>query len=175
MTQDDAGGTEAGPQEPHSAEEETSTDESSVVDEISEPVIDEAAEAPTESSYVYDDGVEDMPFFPFYGDARDPEPKYDEELDLYMEEGPYLTQWDPVRRGYVRKLRIHNGDVVQTFYMETLSLNPPIFEIPNYLSDDERAFIKQYVHTTPLATSAMLTISVGKGFVRGCSRATRGI
>lgn len=144
MTQDDeSGGEAASSQDTNAATEDISGDESSEQDQESEPVIEYSPEAHADTTSDYDDGVEDMPFLLYHGDTRDPEPTFDEELDLYMAEGPYLTQWDPVRRGYVRKLRIHNGDVVQTFYMQTLSLNPPIFEIPNYLSDDERAYIKK--------------------------------
>ncbi|XP_071505460.1 transmembrane prolyl 4-hydroxylase-like [Diadema antillarum] len=51
-----------------------------------------------------------------------------------------LFQYDPVEIGHVRFAEIEPGRYVR---MKTLAVDPPIFEIPNFLSDSECEYIKE--------------------------------
>ncbi|KAM7450271.1 prolyl 4-hydroxylase [Porites harrisoni] len=47
---------------------------------------------------------------------------------------PRLFRWDPVRKGHVRELELEPG---KKFKMITLASKPPLFEIPDFLSESE--------------------------------------
>ncbi|CAH3023349.1 unnamed protein product [Porites evermanni] len=47
---------------------------------------------------------------------------------------PRLFRWDPVRKGHVRELELEPG---KKFKMITLASKPPLFEIPDFLSENE--------------------------------------
>ncbi len=116
----------------------------------------------------------------FHGDTQRPPPDYDIELHLTEPLHTYLYMWDGVRVGYTRKLLLDDGEITRTYYMTTLSLDPPIFgalvcvplpsiaifdidfaftEIPNYLSPRECKIIKQYVSSMLLECVAELNRS----------------
>eukprot|EP00043_Microstomoeca_roanoka_P017381 m.181167 g.181167 ORF g.181167 m.181167 type:complete len:457 (+) comp16625_c2_seq3:470-1840(+) len=63
--------------------------------------------------------------------------KEDEDgiLSLLDHEPALLEMWDPVAVNYTRKLKLDDSDRV--YLMRTLAVDPPIFEIEDFLSEDE--------------------------------------
>ncbi|XP_028418986.1 transmembrane prolyl 4-hydroxylase-like, partial [Dendronephthya gigantea] len=62
----------------------------------------------------------------------------------------YLPRIDPVKVGYKRNVQIFPGE---THQMQTLSLNPPIFEVENFLTNEECDLIISTAKTSGLSES----------------------
>eukprot|EP00794_Sanderia_malayensis_P018968 gene18968-20874_t len=59
----------------------------------------------------------------------------DEDGPCFLEEPEEtLFQWDPVESGYIRGLELESGKI---YKMKTMALKPKLFEIPNFLTDEE--------------------------------------
>jgi len=66
------------------------------------------------------------------------------------QENERLFIWDPVKVGYERTVDIGNGNNVK---MTTKSLRPKVFQIENFLSDEEADYIKDKAELHGLANS----------------------
>ena len=89
------------------------------------------------------------------GTDDEPEPSDDEPEEFdYPKEG--LFRWDPVKVGHTRELELEPD---RFYTMTTRAVDPPIFEIPGFLTDEEcegiinrtkkRGLFTSHVHIDP--------------------------
>eukprot|EP00057_Strongylocentrotus_purpuratus_P004557 XP_003728952.1 PREDICTED: transmembrane prolyl 4-hydroxylase [Strongylocentrotus purpuratus] len=78
---------------------------------------------------------------------RNDDESSEEVLD---EDDLWLFQYDPVEVGHVQDIEVEDGAVLK---MKTLAVNPPIFEIKNFLSSEECEHVKALAVKKGLQTS----------------------
>ncbi|XP_028391507.1 transmembrane prolyl 4-hydroxylase-like [Dendronephthya gigantea] len=76
----------------------------------------------------------------------------DQTADFNDKETMRLPRIDPVKIGFIRE--VQHKDIIYT--LKTLSLRPPIFEIQNFLSDDECDMIIEMAKSDGMVTSETL-------------------
>eukprot|EP00795_Rhopilema_esculentum_P001604 gene1604-16064_t len=92
----------------------------------------------------------------------------DDEPCVYEDPKESLFQWDPVEVGYVRELELEEG---KNYKMITKALRPRLFEIPDFLTEDECEHIiamaesSEFVYVSasvsaPVSASVSVSVSV---------------
>merc|ERR1712048_1102528 len=76
----------------------------------------------------------------------------DDEPAFFDNEPERLFKWDPVEVGHTREIKVTKD---QTVTMKTLAKKPAIFEIMNFLTDEESEHIKQQAVKNGLSTSTL--------------------
>lgn len=88
---------------------------------------------------------------------------------------PRLFRWDPIKKGHVRELELEEG---KTYKMITLASKPPLFEIPDFLSESEANHIISLAEKVGLRGSDLHLdeeLEKNKEFVRGNASGSLGM
>eukprot|EP00795_Rhopilema_esculentum_P001260 gene1260-15641_t len=94
----------------------------------------------------------------------------EDEPCFYEEQEETLFQWDPVERGYERQLELEEGKI---HTLRTVAVKPKLFEILNFLTDEECDHIIEIATTQGLHASGLFFDKhalASKNYTHGHSR-----
>eukprot|EP00794_Sanderia_malayensis_P018786 gene18786-20677_t len=76
----------------------------------------------------------------------------DDDACFYEDDQQGLFQWDPIERGYERELELEEG---KHYKVITRALKPKLFEIPDFLTDEECEHIMALAESQGLSSSGL--------------------